>query len=389
MSGRPDRRGSGSVSPEADTRSAGGARCTVGLLTWNGGDAAEPCVRSVLAQTERPLPIIWIDNASTDGTVERLRRAFPALPEPIVNARNIGFTGGHNQAAARCATPYYLALNQDVVLAPEYVERVCAWLDEAPDLALASGLILRGAGPPGEQAPTAPGPDDRIASAGIVWPRLRFPFELALGWPVEEVLRTRRWVPGVNGAAMILRLAACRAAAIEPQPDPAGGEPLPGILPPDFFAYHEEFDLALKLARMGWRAGVEGRAYAWHGRFSSGGLRRRSIRARALLNHWLLTLRHDDWPTILKELPYLLKGELQFWLPRYLMYPGAFLEAVGGLARGAAAARRFHRRFTAHAAAADRPDRLAEYRRESLRQLRQWKPRRTVAEKLRRTGGSF
>lgn len=299
-----------------------GARCTVGLLTWNAGADGPAAVASVRTQTESPLELLWIDNASTDGTVECIRAAFPDLQPALVNPRNLGFCAGHNQGLAACRTPYYLALNQDVVLEPDYIAAVCDWLDTAPELALASGLILT----PGKGS---------VYSAGMAWPRARFAFELGMGGPVREEYRGRRWVPAVDGAVMILRVEACRRVSL-----PEGQ-----VFPEEFFAYGEEVDLALRLARAGYRCGVEGSALATHRARGSGGFKRTAIRARFFLNHWLLTLRHDGWPTILKELPWTLRGELRYWLPEYARHPAALALALAWLAGRAPGARRFYHEF--------------------------------------------
>lgn len=296
-------------------------RCTVGLLTWNAGDDGPAAVASVMAQTESPLELIWIDNASTDGTVERMRAQFPNL-QPSVNPRNLGFCAGHNQGLAACRTPYYLALNQDVVLDPDYIAKLCDWLDAEPEVALASGLILT--------------PDRaRVYSAGMAWPRARFAFELGMGGPLREDYRRRRRVPAVDGAVMMLRAQACRGVSL----------PEAEVFPEEFFAYGEEVDLALRLARAGWCCGVEGSAVATHRARGSGGFKCAAIRARFFLNHWLLTLRHDGWATILKELPWTLRGELRYWLPEYARHPAALALALAWVAGRWPGARRFYREF--------------------------------------------
>ncbi len=345
-------------------------RCTIGLLTWNAGPTGEICVLPSLRQTER-VEIIWVDNASTDDTPKRLRERCPKLPEPIINPRNLGFCAGHNQVLGLCRTPYYLALNQDAVIASDYVQKLCDWMDERPSLALASGLIRRANLDRGSEITRDPTRDDslQLYSAGLVFPRVRFPFELGMGRdptrdPVPEEYAGRRIVPGVTGAAMMLRVDACRAASL---PETDADEPT--IFCPSFFAYHEEVDLAMRLARAGYECGVEGTACAIHGGQGSGGLRRRAIRARLFANHWLLTLRHDPWGLILREAPYILRGELQYWLPRYLRHPPAFLEALLILLRESPAARRFNRRFEARHGPSMKA--LGEYRDTSLRMLRE------------------
>lgn len=318
-------------------------RCTIGLLTWNGGEDVLRCVASVFAQTET-VRIGWVDNASSDGTVERLRERYPDLPEPVRLPSNHGFCVPHNAMIAQCGTRYYLALNQDVELASDYVERLCDWMDARPEVGLAMGLVLMPqAGRSADDLaralrawpPAAADPMPIVHSRGLVFPRVRRQFQLGMNrTPAPEDLRARR-LPGVDGAAMMLRVDACRAA----------GLPEGEVFPSEFFAYFEEVDLAHRLARLGCCCGIEPAAVAVHRGKGSGGYAQPAIRARFFANHWLVTLRHDPWWLIVRELPWLLRGELAHWLPEYARRPRAFLLALGLLARGWIAARRFRRAF--------------------------------------------
>ena len=340
-----------------------GARCTIGLLTWNAGEQGSACIESIRRQTE-PVAVDWTDNGSRDGTPRRLAELWPDLPEPFINRDNLGFCAGHNQMLRTCRTPYYLALNQDAVLAPDYVARLCDWMDATPRLALASGLILWGetAG----AVPEAARAEDRVYSAGLVWPRVRFPFELGMGRPAAEAPRARRRVPAVTGSAMLMRVAACREVAV----------PRHHVFPADFFAYHEELDLALRLARTGWECGVDGAALAWHAGGGSGGMKRRMIRARYFANHWLVSLRNEPWSALARELPYLLRGELQYWLPRYVASPLAVIAGATRALRRMPRARRFYREFEIRFGPS--AERVEFFGSESLRLLRDWKSTQEV-----------
>ena len=228
----------------------------------------------------------------------------------------------------QCRTPYYLALNQDVILQPQYILRLCDRMDADPNLSLTSGVILF--------PPTA---NDDFASIvhsrGLVFPRVRYYFQLGMGRPLSKISGDFQFVPGVDGAAMMLNVQSCRRAALD------GRE----IFAESFFAYAEEIDLALRLARLGLTCGVEPMALAVHRGKGSGGYAQAAIRARSFANHWLVTLRNDPWSLMLREIPYILRGELQYWLPQYLRHPPAFLLALGILLREALPARRFYRAF--------------------------------------------
>lgn len=289
-------------------------RCAVGFLTWNGERDAARCARSVLAQTEPNLDICWMDNASEDATRRRVETEAPGFPKPVVLERNTGFCEGHNRAFAATSAPYYLALNQDAELAPDYAARLCDWMDAEPKLAIASGLILEGEMPASREIEKS----STIYSAGVAMGRGRFPFELRMGERVRDEDRGRRLVPAVTGAAMLIR----RAAMAE------FGEGPRDIFPPEFFAYFEEIDLALRAAQAGRTCGVDGSALAWHAARGRGGAANATVRAHYFKNHWLVSLRNDSWSELAAEAPHILKGELTRYFPQYVKSPKAAAKAV-------------------------------------------------------------
>jgi GT2 family glycosyltransferase len=62
-------------------------------VTWNPGRAIEGHIRALIRQT-RPLDeIVVVDNASTDGTGELLKREFPEV-RVLAEGRNTGMAGG-------------------------------------------------------------------------------------------------------------------------------------------------------------------------------------------------------------------------------------------------------------------------------------------------------
>lgn len=284
-------------------------RCTAGLLTFNGEADAPDCVAALLAQTEPAIDVRWIDNASTDATVEKVLDRHPEFVAPDRMESNIGFCGGHNRAFAASIAPYYLALNQDAILSPDYIARLCDRMDEDPSLAAVSGLVVSA-------------DSRRVLSAGMAVSRARFPWELNAGEiPPENPAGELRIVPAVTGAAIMIRRSA--VARLSPDPD--------ALFAPEFFAYFEEADLAMRIARAGLRCGTDTGARAWHRERGREGRARPAIHAHYLKNHWLITLRHDTPREFLADLPRILAGEVRHYLPRYVASPGATLRALAAL----------------------------------------------------------
>lgn len=100
---------------------------TVITVVRNARDALAGTIESVLAQTHRPLDYLVLDGASTDGTVELLRRCAGRLR--FESAPDAGIYDAMNRAVAKVARPdsYLFFLNaDDRFVAPDAVARVLA-----------------------------------------------------------------------------------------------------------------------------------------------------------------------------------------------------------------------------------------------------------------------
>ncbi len=95
--------------------------CSVCIANYNGAHMLADCIDSVLAQgTEATIEIIVHDDASTDGSVELLRRRYPQV-EILASEENVGFCVGNNRMVAHARGEYVLLLNNDAALFPDAV----------------------------------------------------------------------------------------------------------------------------------------------------------------------------------------------------------------------------------------------------------------------------
>jgi GT2 family glycosyltransferase len=83
-----------------------------------------------------------VDNASTDRSLDLVNQYFPAATV-IRNADNTGFCIAHNQAIRASKGAYYMALNSDVIMQPEYLSSLVSALEERPDYGSAAGKLLQ------------------------------------------------------------------------------------------------------------------------------------------------------------------------------------------------------------------------------------------------------
>lgn len=108
------------------TESAASLNMVVVVLTYNGLQWIEKCLESVLASGVDGQRVLVVDNASTDGTPEKVRQQFPQV-RLKQNDRNLGFAAGNNvgiKLALDEGAEYVMLLNQDTTVAPDCFSRL-------------------------------------------------------------------------------------------------------------------------------------------------------------------------------------------------------------------------------------------------------------------------
>jgi GT2 family glycosyltransferase len=114
------------------------------VLNYNGGDLTIDCLRSLL-ETDWPperLEVVLVDNASTDGVVDRVRRELPhvvVVPSPV----NGGFSAGCNLGIRTPGAYDLLALiNNDATVEPGWLRPLAAAIDTSRRVGAACPKML-------------------------------------------------------------------------------------------------------------------------------------------------------------------------------------------------------------------------------------------------------
>ncbi len=114
------------------------------ILNWNGRKFLEKFLPGLLAsvgeaasgasrtgrdtKTQPEREVIIADNASTDDSLEWLRKNHPEV-RTIVFDKNYGYTGGYNRALAQIKAEYFLLLNSDIEVTDGWLDPLEEWMD--------------------------------------------------------------------------------------------------------------------------------------------------------------------------------------------------------------------------------------------------------------------
>lgn len=110
---------------------------TFAIPCRNAGPHLRPLLQSLLAQTERDVALLLVDDASTDGSAQLAREVAGDRIAVHENARPLGIGGNWNRCVELVATPFFCLAHQDDVYEPRFLERMLAALRARPDAGFA------------------------------------------------------------------------------------------------------------------------------------------------------------------------------------------------------------------------------------------------------------
>ena len=111
------------------------------ILNWNGKSFLQQFIPSVLASVYPNKRVIVADNGSSDDSVSFLQQSHPTV-EIIYNKHNYGFAGGYNLALQQIQSDYYVLLNSDVEVNPNWIGPVMELMEANRNIAACQPKIL-------------------------------------------------------------------------------------------------------------------------------------------------------------------------------------------------------------------------------------------------------
>ncbi|MBW1792019.1 MAG: glycosyltransferase family 2 protein [Deltaproteobacteria bacterium] len=116
-------------------------RSSIIIVNYNGKSFLNDCLVSIRSSEASHEEIIVVDNASSDGSRDYIKKEFPYI-KLIALDNNYGFALANNIGAEVAAGKYLIFLNNDTVVSPGWLETLCDTLSSDPTVGVAGSKLL-------------------------------------------------------------------------------------------------------------------------------------------------------------------------------------------------------------------------------------------------------
>lgn len=117
------------------------AKVAIVILNWNGRKFLEQFLPSVVKSSYADKEIIIADNASTDDSINFIKQNYPEI-KIICLQKNYGFARGYNEALKHVQSKYYILLNSDVEVTPDWIEPIVELMENNKSVAACQPKVL-------------------------------------------------------------------------------------------------------------------------------------------------------------------------------------------------------------------------------------------------------
>ena len=114
------------------------------ICNYNKIDYVLNCINSVKISSNENYDIYVVDNASTDGSADAIKKEFGQSINLIVNNVNLGGSGGFNtgiKEALKKDYKYVMLLDNDVILDKNAIQAAFEYMEENSDVAVVGSKL--------------------------------------------------------------------------------------------------------------------------------------------------------------------------------------------------------------------------------------------------------
>lgn len=221
------------------------------IVNYNGINFIDTCLTSVFAAEYPSFEVVFIDNASTDGSLKLAKEKFGALSglKIIENKESLGPVKGRNIGMAGARGKYFVFLDNDTEVDKKWLNELVLVLEKDASIGAAQSKLLL---------------SDRktIDTCGHYLSICGFPYEIGVGEPDNGQYGDIKDIFGARSAAMFVRKEALEKS---------------GYFDDDYFMHGEETDLSWRIWLSNYRIVYVPGSVVYHKRGGSLNERSRSI----------------------------------------------------------------------------------------------------------------
>lgn len=258
------------------------------IVNWNGEGFLHDCFHALRDQTFSDFEIIFVDNASSDNSIETAESLASDLKLPLKIIRlstNTGFATGNNEGLKHCSGKYIALLNNDTVVSKDWLKSLVQAMDAHPETGIcASLLIVAGT--------------DIIDSAGDCLGSSLRPFKRGEGLSAS-MFTTGEYVFGACAGAALYRKTMIDEI---------------GLFDDDFFLIFEDADLNFRAQLAGWKCFFVPVAIVQHKVNASIKKIGKLATFHSVKNDKALVIKNAPWPILFKHFSLYILEEICFSL---------------------------------------------------------------------------
>lgn len=221
--------------PKEQAGAQPGPAITVIVVNYNGGDFIRRCMASLARQTFRDFDTILVDNASIDGSIDRLE-AMPVQTEILRETVNHGFAAGNNLAARQAKGQWLALLNPDAEADPDWLAALMRAVTEKPSHRVVASLQVSS-----HDNAILDGVGDCYLAFGYAW-------RGGFGRSIKETPEAGECFAPCGAAAFYPRVAFIESGGFDER----------------YFCYHEDVDIGFRLRLLGEKCQFDPRAKVFH-----------------------------------------------------------------------------------------------------------------------------
>ncbi len=195
------------------------------IVNYNGGELVQSAIDHLKKQSHPPDEVIIVDNASADGSADRLDLNGLASARLIRLDENVGFAKANNIAAQQAKSDWLALLNPDALAQRDWTAKLLEATERHPDVCMFASTQLDAADP------------SILDGAGDCYFFLGIPWRGGFGRPAEELPEEGECFSPCGASALYRKDIFLEAGGFDDS----------------YFCYCEDVDLGFRLRLLGHR----------------------------------------------------------------------------------------------------------------------------------------